>query len=196
MVMTELQRQRKEAFTPDVVKGMLLKHGVDISSWGQDSTKNIEELVTELNSGESSLDETSDGLLRRVRVLALDVFVRVGDTVFILVEDRQEFQDGSVRRRNLSTSLGEKLKFDGSPEQTARRALSEELGIGEFYVRDLRLGHIEESPRESGGYPGLPTNIAKHYAAVMIDPAVYRAEGYKEQQERKTTYFKWLEFKD
>ncbi len=157
-------------------------------------TKGIEDLVTELNAGESILSENSEGLLREVAVLGLDVFVRHDNKIYILAEDHQVFNDGSTRSRNLSTSLGEKIKANEIVENTVLRALSEELGIDDGAVKVLRMGAVEEALRSSSSYPSLPTSIVRHYAAVMIDPAEYSAEGYVERQGAKSIYFSWREF--
>lgn len=189
-----MQKRSVELFTASGVYGQLRYHGVDTSNWGKVATKGIEDLVAELNAGESILGENSEGLLRKVAVLGLDVFVRHENKVYILAEDHQVFNDGSTRSRNLSTSLGEKIKAGETAENTVLRALSEELGIGDGAVKVLRMGAVEETLRSSSSYPSLPTSIVMHYAAAMIDPSEYNVAGYVERQDTKSIYFSWREF--
>lgn len=101
---------------------MLLEDGIDLSLWGKPGVKSVADLLAELDAGESELKRDGSGLLWRVaNGLGLDVFAMVGNERYYLVEDHQEFTDGSVLRRNISTSLGEKIKEGESIEEVVAR---------------------------------------------------------------------------
>jgi len=53
-------------------------------------------------------------LVRRVELVHVDVRYTAGDTELQLVEDRQEFIDGRIRRREL-TGISEKNETERTP---------------------------------------------------------------------------------
>ncbi len=165
---------------------------IDITRWGAGSAKGFSDLLKEIQEGESVLAVSAQGeLARELRVLRLDVFCRFesGDT-YRLKEDRQEFKDGRVRTRPMSTSLGEKLKPDELPEEAVARALFEELGIQASHEA-LEFTGSSESTLDSPSYPGLPSHYVYYDYVVYIDPREFDPQGYREIQSDKTNYFTW-----
>lgn len=172
---------------------LLTQNHIDTSGWGAGSAKTLEHLLKEVQEGESTLI-VEDG--RLVRVLeALDIKVRCtlpDGTTKELYEDRQEFTDGRIRRRDqLTGSLGEKIKSGETPNSdSVRRALAEELG---FEVDDghINMDDIRSEERETMSYPGLLTRYTFYAYGVDLPQDLYVAGGYSEQQPDKTTYFCW-----
>jgi hypothetical protein len=175
----------------------LLNAGVDLSTWGQPGRKSVADLLDEINAGESELTRDTSGQLWRItNGLGLDVFATIDGKRYYLVEDHQEFTDGSLLRRGISTSLGEKIKRGESIEEVAVRALREELGLGLTSSMVIVLGDETASERPSNSYPGLRTIVRIHRAAVEILPEQFHPQGYVEYQEKKSTHFLWQRIGD
>lgn len=173
------------------LQSYLHSFGTPIDSWGINGTKTVRHLLNELQTGESDLEEKDGKLMRHVTGIGINIYYKAGKQVFKLKEDKQIFSNKSVRQRNISTSLGEKMKPGELPKEAAQRALKEELGITAY---ELGKPTIEDrEPKVSGTYPGL---LTKHYVyvfTVSLREEDYKPEGYIEVQTDKTTYFVWKE---
>jgi hypothetical protein len=166
----------------------LLAHNIDISRFGQGKAKSLAHLLTEIDSGEAELFSRNGRLVRRLAVLNVDVHATWLGTSLRLVEDRQEFVDGRVRRRDLPCSVSEKLHHAEDRSSAVARALAEELTIRHFTI----ISPFQETvvAAESPSFPGLWSDYVTHRVAVMIDPAEYRT-AYREDQPDKSTFFLW-----
>lgn len=165
--------------------------GLPLQEWGQGSSKTIEHLLTEVRDGESLIYIGRSGAIRReVSVVGVDVLhTTASGDVYLLREDRQEYKDGRVRRRQLSTSLGEKIKPDENPVNAAKRSLSEELEVVET-IGLYSLGS-EERMRTTDSYPGLASNKIVHSFVAHIPAMSFVPDGYVEKQKDKTNYYSW-----
>lgn len=164
--------------------------GIDTASWGEGVTKKLADFYGELSTGESLLTWDQDGApLRVVNAFGLDVIVDNQGSVLKLVEDRQVFADGKVKRRNLSTSLGEKIPDGESLEVTAGRLLKEEIGVSAFKLSNLMFTEFNERP--SASFPGLRSIISLTRATAVISPQGYNPDGYSEVKSDRTSYFIW-----
>jgi hypothetical protein len=169
----------------------LAKSGIDIATWGTGGAKTVGHLLKEMQLGESDVTFSPEGnVTRNVRVAWVDVlyFAKNGD-VYQLYEDRQEYTDGRVRRRTLSSSLGEKFLPDEDPLQAAERALSEELGITD-YVSLHAIGS-EKTVHTPDTYPGLETHYDTHSFVAVISESAFNPDGYVEVQSDKSNYYSW-----
>jgi len=175
-----------------VLLSLLEKHKIPTGTWGKGKAKTVGHLYREVVDGEAEVKEDADGaLIRVIRVLAIDVYCQAPDgAVLKLVEDRQEFKDGRVRRRTLTSSLAEKLKMRENPaDRTAvQRAIKEELGV---CAQRAEMGGQTHIARESESFPGLQTTTLAVSWTVWIDPSEYRPE-YVEVQSDKSTFFRWF----
>lgn len=163
--------------------------GIPLDQWGAGKAKTLDHLIHELKDGEALLVGDGANLVRQVRVLSITVRCAPGDGhVYELVEDRQAFRDGRVRRRE-RRGVAEKLRPGELPEDSVRRAIAEELGL--TGLRSLTLCGRREERRESGSYPGLQTEYVIHDAIVEIEPRDFRHAGYQEEQKDKVSYFRW-----
>ena len=169
---------------------LLASHGIDPNLYGKGEAKTLANLLSELTGGESTLYVEDGKLVRRLQTLGIDVSYRdpVTGQLYRLREDRQEFRDGRVRRRDLFSSLGEKLKAGEEPATSIGRALEEELGVAAFEQK----GGIRsrETKGISQSYPGLTTENTIHDAEVVLPQSEFRPE-YQEVQKEKTNYFVW-----
>ena len=137
-----MERFQLTEISADELKALLTSYSIAIDEWGYCESKTVAHLLAELHKSESTLQETEDGkLLRVVRGVGINVFYQDKGRLLRLQETRQVFSDGRGRRRDLSTSVGEKMKPDESPNEAATRTLTEELGISPFGL----------SPDYSGG---------------------------------------------
>lgn len=171
---------------------MLKKYSIDTTIWGQGDSKTRENLLEELKLGESNLVEKEGLLVRVERGVILNVYF---DNLK-LIEDRQVFNDGRVRRRNISTSIGEKLKPKETPLVGARRALKEELGIvtsGKLIPRSTIFTIEDRTLVPSTSFPGLWTKRTLWGTEVTLTSEYYKPEGYVEIQKDKRTHFTWRE---
>lgn len=166
--------------------------GVPLAQWGKEQFDRIYQQVEE---GDSQLifDEKNREVLRRVRIVAIDIFYHdADDNVLRLVEDRQEFRNGKIVRRHwLMGSVAEKMKEGEDVKIATQRALREELGID---GKDLVVEEVEnrQGISESKSYPGLQTEYVVHQLRIVLPMHYYQPGGYKEEQPDKTTYFKWV----
>ncbi|MCL6096109.1 MAG: HD domain-containing protein [Patescibacteria group bacterium] len=188
----------KESFDEDFtidLKQLLEISGVDIGTWGTNATRSVLDLALEIAARESRLSYGKDGKLQReIKIVAVEVVYKDPETglEYRLVEDRQEFKDGTKRTRDISFSLAEKLKLKGRGMITGvKRACAEELSLFDIQNSQITLGDTSISTGVSRGYPGLRTRYVIHQARVNLNREQFRPDGYIEEQPDKTTYFRW-----
>ena len=189
---TDQWRPIPQDVTEQELASVLMAAGIPIQDWAQGSAKTVEHLRVEIEEGESQIDVGINGeIRRRVSVIWVDVLYPAdnGD-VYILREDRQVYKDGRVRRRQLSTSLGEKMKPNEEPTAAVERALHEELGVtatAGLYT----LGAGKKTAHTPDSYPGLKSHFKTYLYAAVISTEAFVAEGYVEEQADKTNYYVW-----
>ena len=139
--------------------------------------------------GETILEEHHGSLRRALSLVSITVISPHGEH---LVEDRQVFMDGRVRRRGLD-ALAEKFKPGEDPTEAARRALEEELGLSPRVVELLHFseGSRTEKVEASPSYPGLTSVYRTTHFTVTLPLEAYKSDGYVEHQADKCTYFLW-----
>jgi hypothetical protein len=191
MTSRESLESEREQLTLAELENMLTLAGTDLSLWGLGAAKTVAHLHREIAEGESVVQVTDTGAVERSsRVVWVDVFYADQQgNVYHLVEDRQEFSDGRVRRRQLASSLGEKLKLHEDPDEAAMRALSEELGIEASSIVH-KLGR-KQMIDPSDSYPGLINSSDAYGYAIELADESFRADGYVERQADKTNHYAW-----
>jgi hypothetical protein len=171
---------------------MLKVHGIDTDSFGKGGAKTLEHLHGEVEGGEAVLEVEGGQLLRKLRVLNVDVWHHLPDGARLhLIESQQIFKDGRIRKRSLTTSISEKLLANELVQDVVVRAMQEELGITTFEV----LGDIVDLPTEkvvSPSFPGLTSEYQVCRCKVLLDESEYKEGGYIEKQKDKDTYFVWV----
>lgn len=189
------QIARIEAQRPQVVD-TLKSHKIPIDTWGTGKAKTVDHLVKEVVEGEAVLTTTESGeLVRQISVIGMDVFHKGADgKTYKLVEDKQIFKDGRERRRELPTSMGEKLQPGEDLNAAAVRAVREELGV----EGDIPVEHLQTTSkiRESNSYPGLNGEYVIHDFSSELSDEQFKPEGYIERQPDKDVYFVWKEIQD
>jgi hypothetical protein len=157
---------------------------LDLSLFGVGAAKTFAELEAEIQSGECEICWEDDRPIRLIQIVNVHVRSHTGQR---LLEDRQEFTDGRVRRRGL-VGLAEKLQIGETPAAAAKRALAEELGI-EAALEIVPIAE-ETGERFSDSYPGLLNRHHTHIFQVTLPENLYRSF-YVEVQPTKKTFFVW-----
>jgi len=105
-----------------------------------------------LTRGETTLEIINNQLYRVVKLVSVEVKVKLGEQLFTLVEDKQIFFTGALRKRNLN-KLAEKIIADETPELAAYRCLKEEIGLD--FKKPLIFLEKTEEIKLSPSYPQL-----------------------------------------
>jgi len=168
----------------------LEKHGIETFLWGiQEGTKTVKDLSREISEGETLIRKTREGVFRETSVL----YIRVSFGDHELYEDRQEFRSGQSRSRTeLRGSIAEKLKRNEAFDKNAVfRAVREELGIGPGGIVSIQFGQTWVEHSDSPSYPGLNAVFSCCAAHIELKESAFTAEGYREIQKDKVTFFRW-----
>jgi len=184
---------RGNVMTESEIRAILTNHGVSIQKWGTGEAKGLDDLLTEIQNGESVLSVVDGKIRRTVCCVVVEVRHVQGGTWLVLIEEKQVFVDGRIRWRDVPPSIVEKIRPDETPEISARRALKEELGIDELAGRlPLQvLGRMTRGPCKSQSFPGLPSFYSSHLFLVYLPNYLYKKDGYIEEQDSKSTHFVW-----
>lgn len=177
----------------DSLISILIENNIPIDSWVSDSTKTVEHLFNEIEENETRLIVNEKGELERHIEVAIVEVLHIAKTAIVygLREEKQVFNDGRVRERKLSTTIGENIKSYESPDDASHRALTEELGITSDGIDESMSFRTKTETQISDSYPGLTTYITTHPYMFMINEKFFNRDGYIEKQDDKTTYFSW-----
>lgn len=168
----------------------LTEQGLPVAAYGQGTAKTIGHLLAELKRGESSLFLEEGVPCRRILSVRIDIVCELDGRRLKLVEDRQEFRDGRVRRRGYDASCMEKISAGEDPLEAAYRALDEELGIGERL--ELRFVRTERHHGPSASYPGMYSHHEGFRYELALPARLYQPQFVEEQQDKRTV-FVWRE---
>lgn len=150
-----------EFATKEELERWLRARDIDVSGWGQGAAKTIANLWTEIQKGESTIQD--DPPLRMLQ--AVRVIVRRDDS--ILIEAHQGFATG--RRRERGWPPSEKMHPAEHYTEAALRCLREELGVEDGAARLRHETYRREELEEVAlSYPGLRT----HYTFHIVDAVV------------------------
>lgn len=194
------QHQAQDERTPvsadvdfDTLLQILVDAKIPVDQFGTGGAKTVQHLLNEVADGESVLSVDAKGKLHReLSVLWVDVIsTHANGDVYALKEDRQIFNDGREKRRQLNSSIGEKLKPGEEPVQAVTRALAEELGIQEKETTSVHYLGEEQKVHTPDTYPGLESSYYFYKYATVIAEEAFKPEGYVEYQADKTNYYVW-----
>jgi hypothetical protein len=161
--------------------------GIDLTKWSPElGTKSVTDLQVEIDIGETQLQSIEGILTRIVKVVNVTVQVEIGDRSFLLVEDKQIFFTGAVRKRGLKC-LAEKIINDEPPELAARRALQEEIGLK--FEGELVSIREEIQHQSSPSYPGLSTQYQIFNYQIILSIADLQQIRFAEIQPGKMSLF-------
>ncbi len=95
------------------LKEVLVSCGIDYSCWGKGSTKSLEQLFQEIQSGDCILHYSSDKIIRSVSVVTVDIFflkrmvlcMSFSKKSKYLVTDQKKYENLTVLFRKKSNIL-------------------------------------------------------------------------------------------
>lgn len=183
---------------PEHLKSALMDAGLPIDKWGEGPTKTYLDLWNEIAEGESEMicPQTFEArseygeIIRQTNVLGIDVYAESDGKVYRLKEEKQVFNNGrGERKRELLTSLAEKIKLDENHEQAVLRAVEEELGV--LNLDSLYKTDDVELWKTTPTYPELPSKLMIYCYAVIIADSDFDPSGYVEDQPTKQVFFTW-----
>lgn len=175
---------------------ILENNGLDLSRWGQETAKSVEQLCKEIvEDRESELVKNEDGkLFRRVRVVKM---LMEQPNLGILCEVLQILSDGKQKTRKPRPPSG-KIKQGEDPAVRLVTEMREELGIV-YLTTDYTFEACEVTEKEesSSSYPGLSSIYLLHWyrvtlsaaALAMIGPHEYR---HLDPDTGNTLVFHWV----
>lgn len=174
----------------DSLKDYLNNFSIPIDTWGTGKSKTVEHLLDELENEECFLSETDGTLIRSIEFVGVKIYYNQDNERLVLKEDRQEFNDGRIRRRNMPSSVSEKMKFGEDPLKSAIRGIKEELGVD---ILSNQLSKRKDLSYDGGSlsYPGLKTKYKGHQFICELQSHQFDPSGYIEVQKDKKTYFVW-----
>ncbi len=177
--------------TIEELRAYLRARSVPLELWGTGSAKTIEHLLSELNSGESTLASEHGRLLKIGTGACLNIYHVENGRTLRLREEKQVFEDGREKvRADLLMSVGEKMVPGEDPIEAAYRALREELGITERLPLSPQPGFVK-GPLPSTSFPGVYSQFHMYVFDVYLPDRWYKLEGYVEHQKDKNNYFVW-----
>jgi len=170
---------------------LLKKYDVPIEHWGTGKSKTIEHLLAEIEEKECSLVENKKNIVRYIEFVGIKIYYTdENDQRWVLKEDRQEFNDGRIRRRSIPNSVSEKMKSGEDPLISAIRGIREELGVK---IEAHQLSKYSDLHYDGGSvsYPGLDTKYKGHRFVCQFNKDQFDLSGYIEVQRDKKTFFVW-----
>lgn len=182
-----------EEFNNDIVDliNLLKRYNIPIDLWGTGKSKTINHLFKELQNNECSLKNENESITRYIEFVGIKIYYTdKDDQRWVLKEERQEFNDGRIRRRNIPNSVSEKMKFGEDPTVAAIRGIREELGVN---IKASQLSKYSDLHYDGGSvsYPGLDTKYKGHKFICNLNDNQFNPVGYIEVQEDKKTFFTW-----
>lgn len=143
------------------LRDWLVGKGIPTQRWGSGQAKRVEDLWSELDTGESVL--VTPPPERQVSFVSL--VIRRGDKR--LTEVEQLLATGETRQRRQPPA--EKMHPDEDVEAAAFRCVEEELGVSRESCRVVPGTHTEAVKKgESPSYPGLVTRYVTHQIEVVV----------------------------
>jgi hypothetical protein len=185
-----------EEFNSDLTEliNLLKKHNIPCDMWGTGKSKTIEHLLDEVEGEECILIEAPTGLIRLIEFVGIKIYYTdENNQKWFLKEDKQEFNDGRVRRRNIPNSVSEKMKSGEDPLISSIRGIREELGVK---VESHQLIKFRDLHYDGGSvsYPGLDTKYKGYRFTCHFTKEQFNPNGYIEVQKDKKTFFVWKKF--
>lgn len=152
-------------FDEEKLMALLQQGGVDTNKFGEAGTKTLEEFAAELTSGEATLENHKDGIMRIVDVVAVKL-TRKGGSVLV---EAGETKDGV--KKDLKRLPAVKRRSDENQFLAAQRVLTKALAMDDNEVtmnpNDVM---VMTEQKDSPSYPGIKTFYRKRIiSASMLD---------------------------
>ena len=158
----------------------LNRNKISYSGW----FRSVNDLLKEINTGESSIDDKG---VNHLAVVNCEITDARG---YRLLESEQLYNDG--RRINRLIKVSGKLQRNESPTEAMVRELSEELSLPSG---DYRLVYTGSTVRENNNrpfYATLPSRCVRHHFELQMPEELWREE-YVEIAPDKVAWFHWFQ---
>lgn len=144
---------------------------IDPSAFGRDRAKTLQELSTELVTGESSLMTLPDGTVIRLVDVVLLMVTKSG-TDLVLVVAKESSASAAGVGAELNRLPGTKRRPDENHFHAAKRVLKRQLKVNENRI-NLNAEDVQicEEEKDSPSYPGLRTVYCKRIIAATLEIA-------------------------
>jgi hypothetical protein len=156
-----------ENWTADEIRSKLEKHGLDVSLYGVDKARSLEQIANEVQRGECYLME-GEGKILRVVDLVLVRLAEPGGRV--LVEVKHVHPDGTELKTERFPAT--KRRPGDNVWRTARRMIEQRVQLKDTPSEHIhiRLGveELTEEESTSPSYPGLLSVYRKHYVDAFM----------------------------
>lgn len=168
------------------LKDWLASHKIDFSTWGSGAAKSLDDLLREVQKGDSKLQAA-----KRIVDVAV-VIIKSGEK--FLIESKQEFSDCRTRDRHWPPS--EKLQIDEDAESAAERCLLEELGLRNDQINSVkRMSQPIVEEKQSSSYPGLLTEYRLHVIEANVNGLPQREFKTREEPFSNDQLVRWHTWK-
>lgn len=205
--MTGAQPLMSETADPEIVRNMLIDHNIDVTAFGRNEAKPLEQLASEVHSGVARLmlDATQHKkLVRVVDVVLLRVMMAPTgrEPELFLVEVAERYPDG--RRRQAFRLPGTKKEPHESTREATYRILRTLLKMEDCEVDFNWTKEVFEESQESPSFPGVTTVYRKEIVEGQVmtqNPDILKRVCLVGGQERfdvqdskgNTKYYSWLD---
>mmetsp|Transcript_47767 Transcript_47767/g.103995 ORF Transcript_47767/g.103995 Transcript_47767/m.103995 type:complete len:764 (-) Transcript_47767:75-2366(-) len=156
--------------TVTAISELLANHSIDVTRFGKDKAKSMEEFCTEVHLGASRLMLDAANFKRMVRVVDT-VLLRIVNNQTILIQTGEKYVDGRGRE-NFQQLPGAKKGPHENSRQVAERLVVERLHFEVGDVKfDFKASEVYEEEEESPSYPGVFTVYRKEIIPGEVIPS-------------------------
>lgn len=159
---------------------------IPLLRWDRGITKSVNDLLAELQAGESHLEIRPDGLVRLVRTVCARIHHPMRG---VLIEAYQRLANNEKRDRNVLP--GGKVKAHETPLEGISRELHEELHLAPTQYTVVGYPTHSTDDRESGKFPGLRTLYDISTFTVQLKNPNRFAEEFAVRDGKKCLVFRW-----
>ncbi len=175
--------------THEELRSVLEKTGIDYSWWPRASQKSTDNLLVELNAGESILIEEAGHLCRMTSVVTM--FIE-DSAKGLLLEDYQILKSGE--RRDIGRPPGGKMLTGELPIDRVHKEMLQELKLTKVDYDCVAFDDlpVTEETIESPSYPSLPSVYQVYRFQLRLKPWVIIEDGYSViDTDGKKLFFRW-----
>ncbi len=178
------------------LENKLMNYSIPIQYWGTGQAKTTANLLDELDNEECVIKDEGGYLVRYIRFVGIRILYKDKNNVTLLLkEDKQVFKDGRVRKRDMQSSVSEKMRFGEDPYTSSIRGIEEELNV-KIDISQLKKIRPIYYNGSSQSYPGLKSKYVGHQFTCYLTDNQFIKNGYVEIQNDKSTFFKWIKLDD
>ena len=180
-------------YTEANINGILSDLGITVK-WGEGTVRTIDEFLELINRHQVSVDWNRHYPLMTIHVAVICVYYDTGDDILELQETRQTHRQTGISKHRRNAGIGETMKIDETPYETAMRGLAEELCFinpETYHLTPTPILSALGTETESGKWPPLRGVYHRHVFGCFLDKELFKPRGYIETRGDWSTYFQW-----